>query len=119
MDAPAQNSTTFMHELNEGEGAVVYSCLVPLVKFLNRLHVKTISSRIGIADAAVTFTGEYQSMSELLFKHLKSMTDHLEGVQLEMLSVSGSELIGMVRIPNGCLDEVTRRVGCWMEQMRK
>lgn len=110
--------TTFMRELNGGKGAAVDARVVPLVKFLNRLGVTTVSSGFGQEGFHVAFAGDYRGMAELLFGHVRAMTRHIEGFSLEMLA-SGESLIGVIRGPEGSLDEASRRIGGWMEIMGK
>lgn len=111
-------TTTFMHELNAGHGATVDTRLVPLVKFLNRLMVTTVSSGIDATYANITFTGDYKDMAELLFNHLRSMTYDEPTAEL-ILVLNGGILTGAIHIPLAALDKVSSRVGGWLEMMHK
>jgi len=110
--------STFMHELNDGAGATVDARLVPLIKFLNRLNVTTESTYIDAHMVTVTFFGEYPTMADLLFKHFKEMFGHIDGVRLEM-SWRSKRFLGSVWVPLSSLDEVSSRIGIWLEMLRK
>jgi hypothetical protein len=113
------NNRTFMHELNDGEGAAVDTRLVPLLKFLNRLSVVTTSSSFDGSFYTITVTGDYQHMSELLFNHLRAMSEHIKDVRLEIMWYSGRELVGLIAIPAASLDDFSKRVGGWLEMLHK
>lgn len=113
-------NTTFMHELNGGAGATVDARMVPLVKFLNRLQVQTLSSGFHGRYATVTFTGSYKDIGELLFNHFRSMAEHMDGVQFELVWTNEDVMpIGSIHMPIEYLEEFSKRVGGWMEEMRK
>lgn len=50
----SEHKTTRMSELNDGEGADIDNQLVPMVKFLNRLGVKTITCCQGDPETLAT-----------------------------------------------------------------
>ena len=111
-----------MHELNEGHGATVDTRLVPLIKFLNRLNVTTVSSRIDEEFAVITITGTDPGlMAELLFKHLKSMTETYSGdgvfFSLEYSPMMG--FIGVIEVRTEYFDDFSNRVGVWVEMLHK
>lgn len=112
--------STFMHELNEGHGATVDTRLVPIIKFLNRLNVTTVSSRIE-DFVTITFTGKDPFlMSELIFKHLRAMTENYTGVHLELSYSSDiGDTMGIVELPTEFLDDFSTRVGIWLEMLHK
>jgi hypothetical protein len=110
---------TFMHELNDGTGAVIDTRLVPLVKFLNRLNVTTVSSHVDEEMWNIMFTGDPMVMSELLFKHLAAMTQHHDGVHLELSFDSGIGYSGVVEMRTEFLDDFSSRVGVWLEMLHK
>jgi len=111
---------TFMHELNEGHGATVDARLVPIVKFLNRLSVKTVRSHLDSEFASIEFTGtDYKSMSELLFNHIGSMTGHLDYVELVLGYDNMMGYVGSIEIRAEALDDVSARVGVWLEMLHK
>jgi hypothetical protein len=112
--------TTFMRELNDGEGARIDTRLMPLVKFLNRLSVTTVSSRRDDEMWNIVFTGDPLVMSELLFKHLAPMTSHHDdGVHLELSFDSGLGFSGIVEMRTEYLDDFSSRVGVWLEMLHK
>ena len=111
--------TTFMHQLNDGVGATVNARLVPLLKFLNKLGVRTLSSYLDPEFAQVAFTGTYKEISELLFEHIKPMTDHLPWVHLELSYESLTGYVGVIEVRFEDLDDVSNRVGCWMDSRGK
>jgi hypothetical protein len=112
--------TTFMRELNDGVGATVDARMVPIIKFLNRLGVRTVSSRFDGEFAEVVFTGgDFRTMTDLLFNHLKAMTDHLEGVHLELNFDSLIGYTGLIDFRAEHLDDVSSRVGVWLELIHK
>lgn len=112
--------TTFMHELNDGDGATVDHRLVPLIKFLNRLGVTTVRSIYNSESTSVKFIGtDYRVMSDLLFNHLNALTSHLDGVHLEIFHNKLTGYTGTIEMRTGDLDEVSKRVGCWLEMMPK
>jgi hypothetical protein len=113
---------TFMHELNEGHGAIVDSRMVPIVKFLNRLNVTTVRSRIDSEFASVTFTGKDPAqMADLIFNHLKAMTDSFEWVHLELSYEGGNTMgyTGVVEVRAEDFDNFSNRVGVWLEMLHK
>ena len=114
---------TFMHELNDGVGATVNARLVPIVKFLNRLSVTTISSYLDGDFASITFTShDSAQMAELLFKHLHEMTAHMDGVHLELSFDSFDAKVGfsgLIEVRAEDIDDLSSRVGVWLEQLRK
>jgi len=97
MQAP--HETTFMSELNDGRGADVDSQLVPMVKFLNRLDLKTISSCQGNPGSILDEGGfyghvafvhkddpnDYHPLARVLFEEIRPLVAHLyDSVRLEM-----------------------------------
>ena len=109
---------TFMHELNDGAGAAVATELVPLIKFLNRMGVKTVSSHIGEDGCFVTVMADtYQPLVETLFHQIQPMIAHLPSVQVEVFFSGG--WIGIIRFTASQLDDISRRVGCWLEMLHK
>lgn len=112
--------STFMHELNEGHGATVDHRMVPLVKFLNRLGVTTVSSHLDSEFASIEFTGtDYKAMSELMFEHIKSMTTHLDYVGMELSYDTLMGFVGGIEVRASALDDLSTRVGCWLEMLHK
>jgi hypothetical protein len=114
-------NSTFMHELNEGHGATVDARMVPLIKFLNRLNVKTVSSRYDEGFCNVMFTGDNPMlMAQLMFVHLQAFASAMpEGVYLEMSYDQMMGFVGIVEIPTEMLDEFSNRVGIWLEMLHK
>ena len=99
-------NSTFMHELNEGHGATVDARMVPLIKFLNRLNVKTVSSRYD-EFCNVMFTSDNPMlMAQLMFVHLKAFAAAMpEGVYLEMSYDQMMGFVGIVELPAELLDD--------------
>jgi hypothetical protein len=114
-------NSTFMHELNEGHGATVDARMVPLIKFLNRLNVTTLSSRYDTEFCNVMFTSsDPMLMAQLMFVHLKAFASAMpEGVYLEMSYDQMMGFVGIVEIPTELLDEFSNRVGIWLEMLHK
>jgi hypothetical protein len=109
---------TFMHELNAGRGATVDSPMVPIVKFLNRLNVTTVNSHMDGEFASVTFTGKDPlQMADLIFNHLKAMTETFPWVHLELFFEGGNTMgyTGVIEVRAEDLSEFSTRVGCWVD----
>ena len=113
-----EEGKTFMSELNDGTGATVATELVPLIKFLNRMNVKTVSSHVGDDGCFVTLGADtYHPLVEALFHQIQPMTTHLPDVQIEVFFSGG--WIGIIRFTKAELDDISRRVGCWLEMLHK
>ena len=113
-------SDTFMHELNEGKGATVNTRMVPIVKFLNRLGAKTVSSHLDGEYASVVFIGtDYKALSELLFNHIKAMTAHLDFVSLVLNYDTMQGFVGEIEVRAEAFDDLSSRVGVWVEMLHK
>jgi hypothetical protein len=113
--------TTRMSELNDGQGADVDTHLVPLVKFLNKMGVKTVSSRPGseFSPAVVRMVGDdYLSLVDVLFRQVQPMLTQIEGASVE-INYSDGVWIGRLHVPVKHLDDLTSRVGCWLEMLHK
>ena len=120
MKTTMEPNTTFMHQLNDGGGATVDTRLVPIVKTLNRLGVKTVRSFLDIDIAEVTFTGtKYETMSDLLFNHIGTMTAHLGWVHLELTYDTLTGFVGTIEVRSEDLDDFSSRFLVWFEMMHK
>ncbi len=95
----SEHKTTRMSELNDGQGADIDNQLVPMVKFLNRLGVRTITccqgdpgeigdrdpvtgewhgGRYGhVAFIGVKDTNDFNEVAAITFGLLRSMVAHL------------------------------------------
>lgn len=115
---------THMSELNHGEGADVETGIVPLVKFLTKMGVETCSSSEGCdtpkveCPAFVTMKGDYKGLVSVLFDQIQPMVTHMEGVMLQVVWLDMG-FVGTMLIPRKYLDDVTKRVGCWLEMLHK
>jgi hypothetical protein len=129
------HKTTFMSELNGGTGADVDVEVMPLVKFVNKLGFKTVSSGTeeigsnGFAHVAFVKADSsgYSEVADFLFGQLRPMIEHLgHDVRLEVSYVPVEQpcgcpqgYTGWILVDPAYLDEVTKRVGCWMELLLK
>src|SRR5271157_609900 len=114
-------NTTHMSELNDGQGADVDIHLVPLVKFLNKMGVKTVSSRPGteFSPAVVRMVSDhYENLVETLFHQIQPMLTLIEGASIEII-YSDNVWVGRLHVPLSHLDDLTSRVGCWLELLHK
>jgi hypothetical protein len=115
---------THMAELNGGKGADVETGIMPLVKFLNKMGVETVSSGEGCitpkveCPAFVTMRGEYPVLVDVLFRQIQPMVAHIQDAYLQVLWMNGF-WAGTLQIPVGNLEDVTKRVGCWLEMLHK
>lgn len=116
--------TTHMSELNGGQGADIDTGMVPLVKFLNKMGVETVASSENI-DGVIAFvtmrppTGSgYAPLVDVLFRQIQPMVYHLEDVHVEVMFSNGF-WCGVLRFPISNLEEITKRVGCWLEMLHK
>jgi hypothetical protein len=113
--------TTHMSELNDGQGADVDTHLMPLIKFLNKMGVKTVSSRPGseFSPAVVRMVGEsYLTLVDVLFRQVQPMLTQIEGASVE-INFSDGVWVGRLHVPVSHLDDLTSRVGCWLEMLHK
>lgn len=115
---------THMSELNDGAGADIETGIMPLVKFLNKMGVETTASSENV-DGAIAFVtvrpraGEgFEPLVNVLFRQIQPMVFHLEDVHVEVMFSNGY-WVGVLRLPIRHLDEVTKRVGCWLEMLHK
>src|SRR5580658_2073391 len=116
-----EHGVTHMSELNDGQGADVDAHLMPLVKFLNKLGVKTVSSRPGseFSPAVVRMVSDhYENLVETLFHQIQPMLSQMEGASVE-INFSDGVWIGRLHVPLKYLDDLTHRVGCWLEMLHK
>jgi hypothetical protein len=134
--------TTFFSKLNDGLGADVDVQVAPIVNYLTYLHVVPVSSCQGDPGPIeteggfyghVAFTPEnpedYGKLCELMFEHLRPMFAHMyDDVRLEITLSEGlvnrdfsahPAFIGWLRFRNECIDEITKRLGCWVEMLHK
>jgi len=125
------HQTTRFRKLNGGEGADVDVQVAPIVASLNNLGAETISSCQGdpgpIADGgryghvAFVIPGDegWFQLCELVFKHLTPMYAHMyDDVILEVHS-DDKHFEGWLRFRNEAIDEITKRLGCWVEMLHK
>lgn len=114
---------TRMSELNHGEGAVVDTSIVPLVKFVTKLGFETVLSSAGEGNfpvAYVKFTGsDYKAMAEFLFGQISPMVAHLGTDVTLALNCVGGHYEGAILMGTNVLEEVTKRFGCWVEMLHK
>lgn len=137
--------TTFMWQLNGEKGADIDNDIVPLVKFLNRLGVATISSCQGdpgnIEEEGGSFghaafidpkdPGSYEGIVKLTFGLLREMFAHLyDSVRVEVSHTeslvgpppnfpSAPAFIGWLRFRNECIPEISRRLGGYCDMAGK
>jgi hypothetical protein len=137
--------TTFMWQLNGEKGADIDNEIVPLVKFLNRLGVVTISSCQGdpgnIEEEGGSFghvafidprnPDSYEGIAKLTFGLLREMFAHLyDSVRVEISrteSLIGPPLgfpsipayIGWLRFRNECAHEISQRLGAYCDMAGK
>lgn len=113
-------STTHMHELNEGRGADVDTAIMPLIKFMNKLGVKTVSSRPGddLQHAQVRVVGTYLDLVDVLFRQVQPMIVNMDQAHVQITWVDGV-WVGTLGVARKHLDELTSRVGCWLEMLHK
>jgi hypothetical protein len=113
------DNTTRMWELNEGAGAEVDTTLMPLIKFLNKMGVTTVSSRKGsdIAHAQVRMVGDYETLVSVLFRQIQPMIAHMEQSYVQI--TFQDTWVGTVGVKLKDLDDLTHRVGCWLEMLHK
>jgi hypothetical protein len=110
-----------MSELNDGQGADVDTHLMPLIKFLNKMGVKTVSSRPGseFSPAVVRMVGDdYLNLVDVLFRQIQPMLTMIEGASVE-INFSDEVWVGRLHVPVSRLDDLTSRVGCWLEMLHK
>jgi hypothetical protein len=128
------HKTTCFRKLNGGKGADIDIQVAPLVKFLNGLGAETVSSCQGdpgpitgdstggrYGHVAFVIPGDegYSQLCELVFKHLTPMYAHLyDDVILEVHS-DDKHFEGWLRFRNEAIDEITKRLGCWVEMLHK
>src|SRR5271167_4893654 len=99
-------STTHMSELNEGQGADVDTHLMPLVKFLNKLGVKTVSSRPGseFSPAVVRMVSDNcDNLVDVLFRQIQPMLTQIEGSSVE-INFSDGVWVGRLHVPFSHVD---------------
>jgi hypothetical protein len=129
----ANHATTFMSELNAGEGAPVDNQLVPMVKFLTKMGFTTLSSCQGDPGPIAEDGGRYGHVSyrdadgstyvrltHYTFELFRQMFAHM--YDDVMLSVYRSEDIGFyanIIFRNEAIEEVTKRLGVWCEMNHK
>jgi hypothetical protein len=126
-----EHKTTFMHELNNGQGADIDIEVMPVVKYINKLGMTTISSCQGwpglLAEGGhrghVYFTdgsGSYENLANFAFNILRPMFAHLwDDV---CLGIFLSEDIGFyvdLSFRNEAIPEITKRLGCYCEILHK
>ena len=116
---------TFMHELNGGKGASIDTPMVPLVKFLNRMGVETVRSSAGYVTPkvdgpanVVLRSDSHKALVEVLFDQIQPMVAHLPSVFMEIMYRDGNWIGQLVFSPKD-IDEISRRVGCWLEMLHK
>jgi hypothetical protein len=115
---------THMSELNDGKGADVETGIMPLVKFLNKMGVETCSSSEGCdtpkveCPAFVTMRGDYKVLVDVLFRQIQPMVVGMEGVFIQVMWLDMG-YVGVLHIPRKYLEDVTKRVGCWLEMLHK
>lgn len=110
-----------MSELNDGDGADVDINLVPLVKFLNKMGVKTVSSRPGaeFSPAVVRMVSDnFENLVDVLFRQIQPMITQIPGSSIEVI-FSDNVWVGRLHVPLKNLDDLTKRVGCWLEMLHK
>ena len=118
------SNITHMAELNDGKGADVDTGIMPLVKFLDRMGVETTASSENIDNAIAFVTmrppagSGYAPLVDVLFRQIQPMIFHLEDVHIEVMFSNGF-WVGVLRFPVSHLEEVTKRVGCWLEMLHK
>lgn len=114
---------TRMSELNHGEGAVIDTAIVPLVKFINKLGFETVHSSAGEGNfpfAYVKFVGtKYKEMAEFLFDQISPMVAHLGADVTLSVTCVGGRYEGAILMNTNVLEEVTKRFGCWVEMLHK
>jgi len=115
-----EDNTTRMWELNEGRGAEVDTAIMPLIKFINKMGVTTVSSRKGsdIAHAQVRVVGDHETLVSVLFKQIQPMLAHMEQAYVQITFQDGA-WTGVVGVKEKDLDDLTHRVGCWLEMLHK
>jgi hypothetical protein len=109
-----------MSELNDGKGADVSTDLMPLIKFLNKMGVTTVSSREGgeFAPIQVRMVGTPENLVDVLFRQIQPMIVHMEQSHVQITYVDGA-WVGTVSVKLSDLHDLTQRVGCWLEMLHK
>jgi hypothetical protein len=115
------DNTTRMWELNEGMGAEVDTSIMPLIKFLNKMGVTTVSSRKGdeVGHAQVRMVSPtHEALVDVLFRQIHPMIAHMEQSYVQITFQDGA-WTGTVGVKKKDLDDLTHRVGCWLEMLHK
>lgn len=134
-----RHKTTFMSELNDGQGADIDSQLVPMVKFLNRMSCKTTQCCQGepgiLAEGGCNgyvmyvipdHEKEWEPVCRFTFDFLRPFVAHLGddvSFRVDIFSASDDdnqrEVVtkywGGMSFRNEAIEEITKRFGVYCE----